>query len=63
MSERIRSLLTYIFVIFLLLAFLAIISPTQFQILIDLFSQSGELILVLIVIAIIVLLFKKFEEI
>lgn len=63
MSESRRSVITYILVFFLLLFALAIISPPQFQMIIDLFSQSGELILVLLAIAIIAYILKRTEEI
>lgn len=63
MSERIRSFFTYIIVLFILLAALAIISPTQFQNVVDLFSGISDLFLVLLVIAIFVLFLKKIERI
>jgi len=63
MSERIRSVFTYIGLFVALLIILAIISPNQFQILVDAFSQTGELIVVLLVIAVIVYILRRAREI
>ena len=62
MSESIRSIFISIVVFVAALIVLAIISPTQFQILADAFSESGELILVLVVIAVIVFILKMVRE-
>ncbi len=62
MSERIRSLVTYFAVFIILLFTLALISPNQFEAIIDIFSQSGDLFLVLVVIAFVVYLLKKLER-
>jgi putative effector of murein hydrolase LrgA (UPF0299 family) len=62
LSERIRSFFTYMAVFFVLLVALAIISPSQFEALSDILSQSMQLILVLIVIAVIVYALRRVER-
>lgn len=62
MSERTRSFFTYLIVIFILLMALAVISPDQFNIIADAFSQTGDLFLVLAFIAIVVFIFRRIEE-
>jgi putative effector of murein hydrolase LrgA (UPF0299 family) len=49
-------------VFFVLLVALAIISPSQFEALSDILSQSMQLILVLIVIAVIVYALRRVER-
>ncbi|MHC3130027.1 MAG: hypothetical protein IBV52_08150 [Candidatus Bathyarchaeota archaeon] len=62
MSERIRSLFTYLIVFFMLMIALAIISPSQFKIITDLLSESGSLLSVLLFIAFLILVLKRTER-
>jgi len=60
--EKIRSLFIYLLAFFFLMLILAIIDPSQFQIIADLFSESTRLLSVLFVIAILIFILKKAER-
>ena len=63
LSEKVRSLFNFLIVFIFLIAVLAVVSPEQFEALREAFSQIGDLLVVLLVIAVIVFVLRKVEEI
>jgi hypothetical protein len=63
MATKLQSLLNFILVFIILIAVLAIISPSQFMVLMDIISQSRDLIIVVLVIAVVAYILRKVERI
>ena len=63
MATRLQSLLNFILVFVILMFTLSIISPSQFRIVVNIISQSINLVLVVLVIAVVAYILRKMERI
>jgi hypothetical protein len=63
MATRLQSILNFIFVFVILLFILAIMSPSQFNSLVRILSDSTNLILIVVLIALVALILRKAERI
>jgi len=63
MPTKLQSLLNFIIAFLILLVVLVIISPSQFAEVVDIISKSGDLILVVLVIAVVAYILRKVERI
>ena len=62
-QRALQSILNFIFVFVILLFILAIVSPSQFNSLVRILSDSTNLILIVVLIALVALVLRKVERI
>lgn len=63
MATKLQSLLNFILVFVILIIALSIINPSQFKVVVDIISQSYNLIIVVLIIAVVAYILKKIERI